>query len=136
MARSWRPCRVSHGANLVVLQDSACSEWAYRQNVCKVGLLCLGTVVLLEDATFGGITWRTDLRADGGGPVVLRIEESGLDNVLLAHKDAIGSLSVGHGIADAVAGVFYIATAFSAGFPVVLLVVLAIIGLLLSCYGR
>ena len=67
--------------------------------------------------------------------MVLRIEESDLDNVLLAHKGAIGSLSVGHGIADAIAGIFYIATAFSAGFPVIPLVVLAIIGSLFSCYG-
>ena len=67
--------------------------------------------------------------------MVLRIEESDLNNVLLTHKDAIGSLSAAHGVADAVAGVFYIATAFSAGFPPVALVVLAIIGLLFSCYG-
>ena len=67
--------------------------------------------------------------------MVLRIEESDLNNVLLAHRGAIGSLSVTHGVVDAVAGIFYIATAFSAGFPPVALAVLAIIGLLFSCYG-
>ena len=34
-----------------------------------------------------------------GVQMVLRIEESDLNAVLLAHKDAIGSLSVGHGVA-------------------------------------
>lgn len=70
-----------------------------------------------------------------GVQMVLRIEESDLNAVLLAHKDAIGSLSVGHGVADAVAGVFYLATALSAGFPVILQNGLAIIGVLFACYG-
>lgn len=93
------------------------------QEVCKV---CCPYLDALREGAF---------RANGGEAMVLRIEESDLDNVLLAHKDAIGSLSVAHGVADAVAGVFYIVTAFSAEFPVVPLVVLAIIGLLFSCYG-
>lgn len=67
--------------------------------------------------------------------MVLRIDESDLNAVLLAHKDAIGSLSVGHGIADMVAGLFYLATALSSGFPVIPQVCLAIIGLLFACYG-
>ncbi|WP_244609370.1 DUF1206 domain-containing protein [Bifidobacterium moukalabense] len=67
--------------------------------------------------------------------MILRIDEADLRAELYAHQGQINTRPWYDGFADAVAGIFYVFTAFASGFSTCLQVVAAVIGIIFTFYG-